>query len=229
MLLFTFVLSDSKNLSAQQSLEIESMDSKPYGKSLPEWTGLWWQWWLGMTHTGGEETHVFEDNEGKYCDRGQIGPVWFISATSRPGAIPTCDIPYGKSILVPILIHECSTFENPGVDLYQCTSNMAEGFEGLHLQYQDTRFNHEEIVKNFRVDNASFVVNFPDKDYINVIPVGLSNAAAAGYWVMFKPPAIGLYEIKFGGIAYEESINPIGPKKVSFYVDQTYRLNITQS
>ena len=53
------------------------------------------------------------DDNGRHCAEKQNGPVWFLAGTYGHSVFRHCDIPSGKTILLPILNSECSFAEFP--------------------------------------------------------------------------------------------------------------------
>lgn len=68
------------------------------GVSLGHWTQRWWQW------TDSQPVMPYLDTDGRFCDVGQDGPVWFLAGTDGSyAATRRCTVPEGKHLLVPVI------------------------------------------------------------------------------------------------------------------------------
>src|SRR5690242_11681785 len=105
--LFSFVLADNFNPG------LYSPDSSPHNISFPSWTSKWQQWLMSSP----QNINPAADASGKYCSINQNGPVWFLAGTLGGAADRTCQIPYGKDILFPIIASECDEKTFPNVKL----------------------------------------------------------------------------------------------------------------
>jgi hypothetical protein len=68
------------------------------GQSVGAWTAQWWRWAFN------QPIAPYLDPDGRLCELGQAGPVWFLAGTNgrfRPKR--TCVIPEGKYLLVPVI------------------------------------------------------------------------------------------------------------------------------
>src|SRR5262249_56510522 len=70
------------------------------GKTYAEWAAAWWQWGLGAP----KDKNPISDRTGKFADRGQSGPVWFLAGTFGGKATRTCSVPAGKALFFPVVI-----------------------------------------------------------------------------------------------------------------------------
>jgi hypothetical protein len=211
---------------AVSNLTIISQDSNPFGKPYSNWTADWWKWYI---ETPFDNTHPSKDLTGANCDRNQAGPVWFISGSERVPIEKTCVIPAGKAILVPILIVECSFVENSNEKtpegLLECAKSITSDMQGLNIKYDGSNVPEDQIRQKFRISTSPFIVNFPENNVFDAKPAGPSTAVSDGYWIMFKAPPPGNYDIKFGG-CYG---NPMVVDTSKFCQDVTYHLKILPS
>src|SRR5690348_12513705 len=79
-------------------------NSCPYGLTYGEWTVKWWEWFLSTPAT----MNPIIDESGEFADVGQPDKdVWFLagSLASEDKNFPkrTCNVPFGRSILFPII------------------------------------------------------------------------------------------------------------------------------
>lgn len=68
------------------------------GASLGEWTARWWRW------AHGQWVAPYLDPDGRFCEVGQAGPVWFLAGTDGSfDPLRECVVPEGKHLLVPVI------------------------------------------------------------------------------------------------------------------------------
>ena len=68
------------------------------GRSPGEWTAQWWRWALR------QRIEPFLDPDGRFCELGQVGPVWFLAGTDGSFASQRgCAVPEGRYRLVPVI------------------------------------------------------------------------------------------------------------------------------
>jgi hypothetical protein len=83
----------------QPTSAIELLESGPVdGHSPGEWTAQWWRWAFNQS------VEPYLDPDGRLCELGQQGPVWFLAGTDgtfRPKR--HCEVPEGKYLLVPVI------------------------------------------------------------------------------------------------------------------------------
>lgn len=73
-------------------------NSTPYGKSLGEWGGAWWNWALQFPAA----QCPLLDPDGSQALNGQSGPVYFLAGTFGWDVERTVTIPTGKALLIPL-------------------------------------------------------------------------------------------------------------------------------
>lgn len=170
-------------------------ESKPYGLTYSEWTSKWWQWAYSIP----KNTNPAYDDIGKYCAKGQSGPVWFLTSSYNHPVVRYCTVPQGKSILFTILNSECSLAEFPNLrtenQLRQCAKEMQDSVTQLEANVDG--INITELEK-YRIQSPLF--NFTiSKDNILGLPPQSTLSASDGYWVFLKPLPIGKHIISFRG------------------------------
>jgi hypothetical protein len=185
----------SKNKSVSDVIYYTKKE-KPHGLSYGEWTVKWWQWAVSSP----KNENPIVDNTGKYADINQEGPVWYLAGTSGENNIPIrkCSVPFGKSILFPVINYEINQLEDP------------------KLRTEDAMVKHvvddiNDIVKKeaivdgvsmpaYRVQSSPevFELDVCEDNWLEISP-GLIKAAADGYWVFLKPLDLGKHEIYFHG------------------------------
>lgn len=83
-------------------------ESRPFGKTYPEWHAAFWQWALELPLEG----HPFLDTPEFDFSAGQSGSVWFVGAPDGP-LTRTATIPPGKALFLTLRDVETSTLEQP--------------------------------------------------------------------------------------------------------------------
>ena len=75
--------------------QLYSVDSKPFGLSMPEWSVKWWKW----LHSIPAPNNPASDKTGKDCSVGQPAKdVWFLVQTTLGPGERTCTVPAGRAI-----------------------------------------------------------------------------------------------------------------------------------
>ena len=95
-MIFPIVLAQTNN----SGYSFFAPGSKPFGKTYGEWSAAFWQWIISAPSDRNPSN--VNDNTGKYCSKGQSGPVWFLPLVLGGDAVKTCNIPSGKTILFPV-------------------------------------------------------------------------------------------------------------------------------
>lgn len=162
------------------------VDTPVEGASLGEWTARWWRWALGQW------VEPFLDPDGRLCDIGQEGPVWFLAGTDgtfKPRR--ECAVPEGRHLLVPVInmIYwqprgsdtPCSELQaDAAVNNDKLVSAVAM-LDGKPLG--DIRLRRVRSDGCFRMD--------PDDPASRL-------GAADGYWLMLKPLPRGRHTLVVG-------------------------------
>ncbi len=178
-------------------LRIISPRATYQGRSLGEWSAIWWRWAINLPATG----HPFFDPAA--CGVGQHGPVWFLSGSFGDPQVRECDVPAGKAILFPILNAECSMVEPPPffgsneAELRECADGFMDPATGMRA-WVDGREVHR--LDRFRTQSPLYGVNFPAADNILGVPgPGSTLSVSDGVWVLLAPSEPGEHTIRFKG------------------------------
>lgn len=144
------------------------------GVGLEQWTARWWRW------ANGQAVPPYLDRDGRLCDLGQEGPVWFLAGTD--GSFEPrreCVVPEGKHLLLPVInmIHWQQQAGGPPCSTLQ----RGAAVNNDRLASAVVLLNGESLgdIRQRRVRSGCFEIA-PDD------PASLL-AAADGYWVMLKP------------------------------------------
>lgn len=171
-------------------------DDKPYGFTYGQWTAKWWQWALSLP----KNSNPLLDDSGRFADRGQSGPVWFIAGTFGENKLPrrTCTIPSNKALLFPVINYEANKIQDP--DLENETDLIRHVSADMDDIITKDAFIDGEKTKVFRIksDPPVFPVTFIIENPIG-LPTGITKVAADGYWVFLKPLSCGEHQIYFHG------------------------------
>lgn len=177
-------------------LRIISPSARYRGLTYGEWSAEWWRWAINIP----ADAHPFFDPAA--CDRGQRGPVWFLSGSFGDPQTRECVIPLGKAILFPVLNAECSTVEPPPffgsneAELRQCAHDFMSGASGLSASIEGQPVRGLE---RFRVDSPLFGVNYPEINILGAAGPGSALSVSDGVWILLAPPEEGTYTIRFSG------------------------------
>lgn len=155
------------------------------GVPLAEWTARWWRW------ADDQSVAPYLDPDGRYCQLGQSGPVWFLAGTNgefQPRR--ECVVPEGKHLLVPVInmisygIYEGDTCGSLQDDAAVNNDHLLSAVVVLDGQpVGDVRERRVTSAGCFRMD--------PDDDSSTL-------AAADGYWLLIKPLPRGRHTLSVG-------------------------------
>ncbi len=158
------------------------------GVGLGEWTARWWQWALN------QPLKPYLDPDGRFCEFGQAGPVWFLAGTNgrfRPKR--ECEVPEGKYLLVPVIN---MVYWQRGSMASRATCKELQASVAVnndHLRSAVVLLDNQPVgdVRLLRVKGEEcFSIDPGDPES----PLG----AADGYWLMIKPLTRGLHTLVVG-------------------------------
>lgn len=185
----------SSNLFAQEGF---SVNSAPYGISYPTWVEKWWQWIMPIPKANNPAL----DTTGERCALNQNEQhVWFLATTFGGNIQRACNVPEGKSILVPVLIGMCDNISEPTkkseLELRECAwagiKNAAYSLEVDGVEFHN--------ITKYRVETPMFDLSIPsDNAWGN--PTGgkglaEAKAVAVGIYVLLKPLSLGAHQVHF--------------------------------
>jgi hypothetical protein len=195
-------------------------NSKPYGKTINEWTAEWWKYVLSFP----ADTNPLADATGAHCAQGQSGPVFFlVGTTGGPAVRNKCVVPAGKAILFPIInvisaVPEDSSNAQDLIDLvtwYEGQVDRTEArIDGVDLQ--DVLATYRFPSPIFSFDGATPGIFSPA--YEGHRDIGFSD----GWWVMLKPLTPGKHTIHFLG---HQLVPDYG---VDFTTEVSYRITVVK-
>lgn len=167
------------------------VDRMVEGVNLEQWTARWWRW------AHGQPVLPYLDRDGRFCDFGQEGPVWFLAGTD--GSFEPrreCVVPEGKHLLLPV-INMIYWQQQPGGP--PCSElQRGASVNNDRLASAVVLLNGQSVgdIRLRRVRSGCFAMDPGD-------PASVL-AAADGYWVMLKPLPPGRHTLvvaaNYGGV-----------------------------
>lgn len=187
---------------SRQNLEIQvfSKSDKPYGKTYGAWTAKWWQWIMTIP----TERSPLHDLTGEhwYIDQ-PSSDVWFLAGNfaTKAEAFPRRRIKMepGRSILFPVLNCVSSFLSDPDLktheELIGRVEDDANSVVKNELFMNGKRYEAERVHSDPRIFRMTIIKDNP----LKMENLGLTDAAADGYWAFLKPGLRGSYNIRFEG------------------------------
>lgn len=182
-----------------QGVEYYSPSENPHGLTYGQWTVKWWQW----AFSAPTSTNPLVDGSGANASVHQSGPVWFLAGTFvenfDPRDVPNrkCEIPYGKSILFPVINYEMSPLENPSLHGQDLIKHVKDDIDDIITK---DAIVDGQAIPVFRVqsDPPTFALEINADNSVG-IPGGNTVSSADGYWVFLKSLSQGKHKIYFHG------------------------------
>lgn len=186
-----------------QSADIKKIDvsdlaydinSNPFNISYTKWTEKWWQWAYSIPW----DTNPSYDDSGKYCDKNQNGPVWFLTLAYQHSVKRICNIPENTALLMTLLNSECSLAEFPFLknqELGVCAKSMQDHVIGGNASINGIQIPNMQI---YRIQSDVFNFTLPENNILD-LPPQTTQAISDGNWLFLKPLPIGKYELKLKG------------------------------
>lgn len=151
-----------------------------------DWTARWWRWAMSQ--------HVapYRDPDGRLCEIGQQGPVWFLAGTTGTFAAQRrCVVPEGRHLLVPIIN---MVYWQPSGTSVPCAELQA-----------DAAVNNDRLLSAVVVLDGQSMGDMRrhrvrTDGCFRMVPsdAGSRLGAADGYWLMLKPLARGRHTLEVG-------------------------------
>lgn len=171
----------------------------PAGKTYSQQAASFWQWALSQPTA----TNPLLDTTGANCGAGQSGQTWFLAGTlGGPPVTRSCTVPYGKTLVFPILNaayfafttdppdQKTETFLRSQVTYVEQATNLAAEVDGLPV-INPSRYLEKSVI---------FGVTLPENN-IYGLPAGfeLNPSVDEGYYVAVQPLTLGSHKIHFHG------------------------------
>lgn len=190
----------------KNNISFYKQNSKPYGLTYGQWTVKWWQWALSFP----KSVNPVIDPVGKFANMKQPNEVFFLAGRfgSLEKVFPNrkCDVPIGKSILLPVINYEANSIEYPelrtGQDILNNVSNHMDS-----IVLKEFTINGQKIIpQRVRSDPKLFPLSVNEN--LDGLDKGTDTIASAdGYWVFLKSLRKGIYEITFKGSCESGRLN----------------------
>jgi hypothetical protein len=169
----------------------------PAGQSYSQLGAHWWQWALSQS----ADKSPLLDSTGANCGNGQQGLVWFLAGSSDGSPVNrTCTVPYGKTIVFPIVNGAYFAFATDPAD--QRTESFVRG----QVTFVEGAANLKVEIDGIPVANPKaylekstlFSVTLPDNN-IYGLPAGfvLAPSADEGYYIALQPLTPGSHTVHF--------------------------------
>ena len=171
--------------------------SSPYGISYKDNIKNFWIHVISIP----SDQSPYNDKTGEKCAVGQENsgsPVFYLVGTGGGKAERTCTIPYGKGVLIPVMIVEVSDKEVPNVpveELHKIATKDQDSVTSLYLKIDDKEYDFNYL-KKFRAHTDAFDVVFPENAIFGVT-AGKSKAVADGYYIMTDVLPKGKHEVHY--------------------------------
>ena len=170
------------------------MNSNPFGFTYELWTSRWWKWLISIPKPFNPALDITGDNS----TRNQYEKdVWFIAGTVKPltSVNRTFVIPFGRSILLPLVNNLVSFLEYPDAknenDLLAIVGkDYLNGVE-MQLVIDGSIINNTDVC---RVRTNPFQIIYPPDNIFDTKP-GNSIAVSDGFWVFLQPLSKGNHSI----------------------------------
>ncbi len=182
-------------LLAADPLKVVSPGEKVDGKTMAEHAADWWKWSQSVP----DDRDPVKDDNGRFCDVGQSGAVWFLVGTyDRSHVSRTCEVPAGKHVFFPVI--NSVAWKGP-----QSEMTCAEAKRSAASQIQDGLDLFVELdgaplsrVKRYRAASDECFNLYERVEEERGARDGYP-AATDGFWIMLEPPSPGEHHLRFGG------------------------------
>lgn len=198
--------------------ETYSLDSKPHNTTFSVWAAKWHQWLISSP----QQENPAADSSGTFCAIRQSEPVWFLAGSLGDSVERTCEIPYGKDILIPVIVSSCDDgdFMQPVTPefLTSCAKQDNNNVLKKEVLIDGTKIPDSEI---HRVTTSQFAIQYPPDNIFGAAPTK-AHTVVDGFWVFLKPLNRGPHTISFN------AVTPPNPATgaMGFVVDVKYNIKI---
>jgi hypothetical protein len=197
---------------ADSNPRVYSPNARPHGTTLTEWGEKWVQWAFSIP----PDQSPFLDPDGRFCQVGQSGPVFFLGASFGGDIVRSCTVATGTPLLI-----------SPGgtICILHVDAETEEGLRACVEQQIDAVTNVVMDVDGIAVEGLSrYIIESPlfgftlPADNVLGLQAGEYQAILGGYFVLVKPLPPGEHLIhdhadfppQAGGVTYEITVVPRG-------------------
>jgi hypothetical protein len=200
-----------------------AQNDTPYGKSMQQWSNRWWNWIVGQP----KDFNPTEDLSGDFANNCQTyDNVYFLCGTTRTmnNVERNCDIPDGKSILLPVICYEHSLLEDKNVkdprELLRLSTNDLNDYDIKDISAKIGGKDYNTTNGIIRIKSPLFRTTLPKNNLWNT-DAGFTVAAADGYWLFINDLDPGSYDVVVKAKPKSSSSN-----LDILEIDTTYKINI---
>lgn len=173
------------------------LTSKVDGEGYEQLSARWWRW----ANSFPQALAPYRDPDGRLCDIGQEGAVWFLAGTDGSAWVQRrCIVPSGKHVFLPIInMYQRSSVAVPSAGreamcdaLRRSIAANNDALSSAQVLIDGVRVEHPE---RWRVSTPQCFDPFPEKDG------GKGSgfvAASDGYWLLLPPLSPGRHTIAIG-------------------------------
>lgn len=182
-------------VSAKPVSPVLPLTARVEGRGYADLSADWWKWAFAQL------IPPYKDPDGRLCDVGQAGPVWFLAGTDGSfDAKRECVVPKGKYLFLPVINliqHSPRTRDKNRIpsckEMQDGTAVINDNLVSAIVFIDDVQV---DKVMRFRVRSKGCFQLFADE------PNDDSNqkimAASDGYWLLIAPLAGGRHTIRVG-------------------------------
>lgn len=195
LILILVAVMTAAHVSAGARSVVLPLDAKVESRGYPELSADWWKWAYAQL------IPPYVDPDGRFCDLGQAGPVWFLAGTDGSfDASRSCTVPKGKYLFLPVInmIH---------IARRTATNQRAENCRRMQ---ESAAVNNDKLISavvfiddvqiedvaRYRVRSKGcfdpFGADPSDRESLETV------AASDGYWLLIAPLPGGRHTIRIG-------------------------------
>ena len=184
--------------AGSSSVNIYPPGSKPYGLTYAEHAENFWKWLLSLP----ADHSPIDDPTGENCSVGQDNSnssIFYLSVNAGGRSDKVCEVPAGKSLLIPVMVVEVSDKESPGAseeELSNAATKDQDSVNSLYLKIDNNEHSYQDLLK-YRTHTNTFDVIFPDNGLFGVMKGGPSKAVADGFYILTEPLPTGNHTIHY--------------------------------
>lgn len=181
--------------AGKQTSAVMPLSAQVEGRGYAELSADWWKW------SYAQMIPPYKDPDGRLCDLGQSGPVWFLAGTDGSfDAKRECVVPKGKHLFLPVInmIHHSPRTQDKS-RIPSCKE-----MQGGAAVNNDRLVSAIVFVDGVRINDISafrvrskgcfqLFANDPTDDSDQNIM-----AASDGYWLLIAPLSAGKHTIRVG-------------------------------
>ena len=170
----------------------------PYGRSWETWAAVWSRWLFSIP----KNKNPGLDKTGKFGSEKQSDKrVWFLAGTfgNEKAIKRRLTIPFGRSILFPILVKEDSFAEDHDLkkeeELIIRSKKATDRMRVLEATIDGEKLKN---LQRYRVRSEVHSITFPPNNIYDVAP-RRTKSVCDGFWIFLKPLEAGQHIIYFKG------------------------------